>query len=175
MSTTQLAGGVVAAILLFWGVGAYNRLVRLRGAIVRGFGPVDDEIRRRHELLLQTADVLAPLLANAAPRLDALRAACQQVIAACAQAKLRPGSHGAITSLRLADEILAEARARLPVQTAAGIDLSDLNARFSASDAMLAFARGQFNDAVSAYNHAIRQFPTVLLVGLFGFRGAGVL
>ena len=41
--------------------------------------------------------------------------------------------------------------------------------------ATLAFARKQFNEAVLEYNSAVRQFPTVLIVGLFGFRGAGTL
>jgi LemA protein len=175
MSTSQVAWSVVAVALLFWVVGAYNRLVRLRGTIVRRFAPVDEQFRHRHALLLLQLDALAPVLPNATPRLDALRAAGQQVAAACAHAKLRPGTVGAITSLRLADDILAEARARLPVQTVAGIDLPDLNARLAASDATLAFARRQFNDAVSEYNRAVQQFPTVLIVGLFGFRRAGIL
>lgn len=175
MTTLQIAGSVVAAALMFWVVGAYNRLVRLRGAIVRRFVPVDEQFRQRHALLLLQIEALAPVLANAAPRLDALRAACQQVEAACAHAKVRPGATGAITSLRLADEILGEARARLPVQSVPGIDLAGLNAQLAASDATLAFARRQFNDAVAAYNHAVQQFPTALIVGLFGFRSAGTL
>ena len=175
MTTLQIVGSVVAAALLFWVVGAYNRLVLLRGAIVRRFVPVDEQFRQRHALLLQQIEALAPVLANAAPRLDALRAACQQLEAACAHAKVRPGAIGAITSLRLADEILGETRTRLPVQGAPGIDLASLNAQLAASDAMLSFARRQFNDAVAAYNHAVQQFPTVLIVGLFGFRSAGAL
>ena len=175
MSTTQIVALVIAAVLAFWGVGAYNRLVRLRSEIVRRFAPVEAQFRQRHALLLQLLEALAPVLQNAAPRLDALRAACQQVEAACAHAKQRPGAVGAITSLRLADEILAEARARLPVQVVAGLDLTELNAQLGASDATLAFARGQFDTAVMEYNHAVKQFPTVLLVGLFGFRSAGTL
>jgi LemA protein len=172
LSTAEVIGGGVAAVLLFWAVGAYNRLVRLRAAIVRQFGPVDEQMRQRHELLLQFADTLAPLLANAAPRLDALRAACQQVVTACAQARLRPGSSGAITSLRVADDILAESRARLPPPNVPGSELAELGARLQASDATLAFARAQFNQAVDEYGRAVTQFPTVLLVGLFGFRRA---
>ena len=53
--------------------------------------------------------------------------------------------------------------------------LSDLNAQLATADMALAFARRQFNDAVIEYNEAIRQFPTVLIVGLFGFRAAGTL
>jgi len=175
MSTSQIVCGLVAAALLFWVVGAYNRLVRLRGAIVRGFPPVDEQFTLRHGLLHRQIEVVAPALPDAAPRIEVLRAACVQVEAACTHARQRPGAAGAITSLRLADNILGEARARLPVQSIAGADLSELNAQLAASDATLAFARRQFNDAVMEYNAAVRQFPTVLIVGLFGFRSAGTL
>jgi LemA protein len=172
VSTAQIICCLAAAVLLFWAVGAYNRLVRLRAAIVRRFAPVDEQIRLRHALLLQLADALTPVLTNAAPRLDALRAACEQVATACAQAKLRPGSSGAITGLRLADDVLAESRARLPPPNAPGSELAELVAALQASDATLAFARRQFNQAVDEYGLAVKQFPTLLLVGLFGFRPA---
>lgn len=173
--SSSLVFWIIAAVLLFWSVGAYNRLVRLRGTIVRQFAPVDEQFRARHALLLQLSDALAPVLSNAAPRIEALRAACLQVDAACAHARLRPGSTGAITSLRLADGILAEARARLPVQSAPGSELAALNAKLQASDATLAFARRHFDEAVLDYNRAVKQFPTLLLVGLFGFRRAATL
>jgi LemA protein len=175
MTTAQIVWCVVGAALLFWIVGAYNRLVRLRGEIVRRFPPVDEQFLLRRDLLQQQIDALAPVLPGAAPRIDVLRAACEQVAAACAHARQRPGSVGAITSLRLADDILGEARAHLPVQSAAGLDLSELHAQLTASDATLAFARRQFNEAVTGYNAAVRQFPTLLIVGLFGFRRAGTL
>ena len=175
MTTSQIVVWLIGAALLFWVVGAYNRLVRLRGTIVERFAPVDEQFRRRQALLQQQLDALVPVLLNAGPRLDLLRAAGQQVEAACAHARLHPGAVGAIASLRLADEILGEARARLPVQSVAGIDLSALNADLGSADATLAFARGQFNQAVSEYNHAVVQFPTALIVSLFGFRRAGTL
>ena len=175
MSSSQIIGAVLVAVLLFWAVGAYNRLVRMRGEIVRQFAAVDAQFRERQGLLLQLLDALSQALPHAAERLDALRAACQQAEAACSRARTRPGTVGAITSLRLADDIVAEARARLPVQSAPGLDMAPLNAQLATSDVTLAFARHQFNEAVADYNHAVRQFPTVLLVRLFGFRVAGVL
>ena len=175
MGTSHIIAWVVGAALLFWVVGAYNRLVRLRGAIVQRFAPVDEQLRLRQGLLQQQLDALAPVLPNAGPRIDALRAACQQVETACAHARQHPGAVGAITSLRLADEILSDARARLPVQSAAGVDLTTLNAQIGVIDATLVFARRQFNEAVVAYNHAIAQFPTRVLAGLFGFRAGGTL
>ena len=179
MSNSEIAAWAGAAAMLFWSVGAYNRLVWLRGDLIQRFGPFEEQFKQRHALLLQQLDALAPVLANAsaqaAPRLDALRAACQQAENACAHARTRPGAAGAITSLRLAEAILGEARARVPVPTTAGTALPELAVRLAAVDTTLAFARQQFNQAVEVYNHAIRQFPTRLLAGLFGFRAGGTL
>jgi LemA protein len=175
LSSFQIVCWVIGAALLFWLVGAYNRLVGLRGAIVRQFAPVDEQFRLRHALLHEQLEALAPLLGDSGPALDALNAACQQAEAACSHAKLRPGSTGAIASLRLAEEILNEARARLTAQLPAGVDAQELGTRLTATDTTLAFARRQFNDAVLEYNHAVNQFPTALIVSLFGFKAAGTL
>jgi LemA protein len=175
MSTGHVVGALAAACAVFWLVGAYNRLIRLRGAIVRQFVPVHEQFLQRHALLERLALALSAVLANAAPRLDALRAALGQVHTACVRAKARPVRAEAINSLRIAEGILSEARAHLPVQSAPGTELTELNTQLLASDAALGFARQQFNATVTQYNRAIRQFPTLLLVGLFGFRTAATL
>lgn len=175
MSRLQIGAWIAAAVLLFWGVGAYNRLIRLRNAIVSGFSPIDEQMTTRHGLLAVQLEAIGGVLSHAGPRLEALRAACVQAEAARAHARAHPGAPGAVTSLRLADDIVAEARARLPVQSVAGLDLSELNARLAAADAALAFARGQFNTSVLDYNHAVRQIPTRLIAALFGFAPAGTL
>jgi LemA protein len=171
----QIAIWVAGALLLCWTLGAYNRLVGLRSAIVKGFEPVDRQFGSRHALLQQQLDAVGAVLSHAAERLETLRAACQQAELARAHAKTHPGAPGAITSLRLADDILTEARARLPVQTVGGVDMSDLNAQLGATDTALVFARGQFNAAVLDYNRAIRQMPTRLIAKVFGFEPAGTL
>lgn len=170
----HVSGWIVGAVLLFWIVGAYNRVVRLRNELVRRFGPVDLQLKARHALLLLQIDVLAPVLVNALPRLESLRAACLQSDVARDHARARPGAPSAVKSLRLADEIVAEARARLPVQNLPGVDLAELNGKLTEVDTALAFARREFNDAVNAYNHAVREWPTVLLAGSIGFRPAGL-
>ncbi len=175
MSSFQIVCWVIGAALLFWIVGAYNRLVGLRSAIVRQFAPVDEQFRLRHALLHEQLEALGPLLGDGGAALDALNAACQQAEAACSHARLRPGSTGAIASLRLAEEILNEARARLATPSPASADAQELVARITATDTTLAFARNQFNDAVLEYNHAVKQFPTALIVSLFGFKAAGTL
>ncbi|MEO5845836.1 MAG: LemA family protein [Caldimonas sp.] len=172
MTTTQGTVTAIAAVVVFWIVGAYNRLMRLRSNLVARFGAVDEHYRQRHTLLEGQLELLSTALAAAAPRLDALRAACRQADAAREHARARPGAANAVTSLRVAEDILADARSRLPVQTVVGTDLPGLNARLATSDTALGFARAEFNAAVADYNEAVRQFPTVLVARLFNFRAA---
>jgi LemA protein len=172
MTTTAGTVSAVGAVLVFWIVGAYNRLVRMRSDLVARFGAVDERYRHRHALLEQHLELLSNALAAATPRLEALRAACRQADAAREYARARPGVASAVTSLRVAEDILADARSRLPVQALPGADLPELNSRLAASDTALAFARAEFNAAVEAYNEGVRQFPTVLVARLFSFRTA---
>lgn len=174
MTTTEAVLAGVSAIVAFWLVGAYNRMVRLRSDLVARFAAVDERYGQRHALLESQLELLSTALASAAPRLDTLRAACRQADAALAHARARPGAASAVTSLRVAEDILADARSRLPVQAiaVAGNDLPELNQRLASSDTALTFARGEFNEAVRAYNEAIHQFPTVLVARLFSFRAA---
>jgi LemA protein len=172
MTTSQGSVAAVVAILVFWMVGAYNRLVRLRNDLVARFGTVDERYRQRQALLERQLELLSGALAAAAPRLEALRAACRQADAAREHARARPSAAGAVTSLRVAEDILAEARAHLPVQALPGTDLPEINTELATSDTALTFARAEFNAAVAAYNDSVRQFPTVLVAQLFSFRAA---
>ena len=42
---------VIAAVVLFWGVGIYNGLVRLRNAVKNGWSQIDVQLKRRHDLI----------------------------------------------------------------------------------------------------------------------------
>lgn len=174
MDRSQVIVWAALAVLLFWTVGAYNRLVGLRSALVTSFATVDAQFRHRHGLLLRQADLLEPHVAADAQPLEAFRAACAQAEAACSRARLRPVATGLVTSLRLAEDILADARRRLP-EVAGDEELAALAGELNASDSTFAFARRQFNEQVEAYNRAVRQFPTWLLAGVFRFRSAGTL
>jgi LemA protein len=172
MTTTQGTVAAIVAVLVFWVVGAYNRLVRLRSDLATRFAAVDERHRQRHALLERQLDLLASALASAAPRLEALRAACRQADTAREHARARPAVASAVTSLRVAEDILGDARGRLPVQSLAGSELPEVNSQLATSDTALAFARAEFNAAVAAYNESVRQFPTVLVARLFSFRTA---
>ena len=197
MSSLQITMGVAAAVLLFWAVGAYNRLMTLRNTLARRFERYDEQVALRHALLIEhldqhatladgeAADVSSDQPDNAAdaaaspmtpPTLArSLRAACAQVYGACAAARARPDEAGPITSLRLAEDILQQAIARDREAAEALPGFAELAPRLTVCETGLQYARRQFNAAADEYNRAVRQFPACLLAGSFGFRATGVL
>ena len=124
---------IATAVLLFWVVGAYNRLVRLRADITQSFAAVEAHIRQREASLSQWLESAAQGLSeglsevtgegqgqgSAAHAVAALRAACNQVLVAVDVASKSPCAAKAMASLRLAEEVLIGARGRLSTELAA--------------------------------------------------------
>ncbi len=181
MGVAQISFWVFLAVMLFWSVGAYNRLVRLRATIKQTFSSVEAHIRQRDALLAQWAEGLRAPLTDDRHAVDAVVAACGQVMAACDHARAAPSGARSIASLRLAEEVLGDARSRLTTELARkarllpGIDPAVQAEELAAVDGTLGFARHQFNDATQTYNDAVTQFPTWIVAGLFGFHAAGAL
>ena len=189
MSTGQLLLLGLTALLAFWAVGAYNRLVQLRGAAVAVWAPIDTQLRRRQALAFELAEVLAGQAAmddaTARASLEALAAATRQVQAAADHALVRPSRAGAVQSLGVAEQVLEGAlrplRARIesggacPEGDEAAARLQSLLEALDETEAHLAFSRRRFNEAVEAFNEAVRELPTCLLAGVFGFQPAAAL
>lgn len=181
-----------AAVLGFWMVGAYNRLVRLRNAVGEAFASLAPQLLHRH-------DLTAALALAARSRLDAgpgsheaerslyeaVAAAANQARAATAAAQARPTDADALKSLSMAEQVLANALSRVePVDAPADAASAYSDeatqererwAQLSATRAQLAFAAQLFNRAVEDYNSAARQFPTRIVAALFAFRPAAAL
>lgn len=176
MSSSQTLLWTVAAALLFWGVGAYNRLVRMRNAIQQHYAALDARVLRRNEGVAALAAALAPLVEPAL--VETLQAALGQSQAAREQARKTPCDARAITNLGVTETVLGDARLRLAgvlAQQGESLGASSVPAlvdQVTQAETALGFAREQFNRAAAEYNAAVRQFPTRLLAALFGF-GAG--
>jgi len=178
---SRIVAGVAAAVLLFWCVGAYNRLMSLRNVMRTAFGQLEAQVRRRHELIPQLADAARADPAVDPDLLDAAVAARQQARAALDLARAHPGAPGPMVSLAMAEQVLEDACRRLQqaIDRQSGLK-SDSAVQAVRDDLLgaegrLGFARQMFNDAVTAYNTAVQQFPTRVLSSLFGFREAALL
>lgn len=180
---------MVIALLGFWAVGAYNRLVRLRGAALASWGPLEAQLRRRQALTMELIEHLSGESSLnddvGQATLTTLSAATRQAQAATAHAQARPTRAGAIQSLGLAESVLdgalrplrvlIEARPLLLDSPDRGPALQGLLEVMQDCEAQLGFARRLFNDAVRAYNEAVHELPTCLLATVYGFKPAATL
>ena len=167
-----------AAVLLFWAVGAYNRLVRLRSDANTAFAALEAELARQAALV---DTCLAPEEAHPASQFDGgsafwggLEGAAAQFRASLAAARLRPLEPDRIAALGAAQEVLHMAWERAERDDAHDLAGPRLPEDVTSERAQLVqqtqVAISHFNQAVARYNDAIAEFPALLLAWLFGFK-----
>ena len=181
MSGAQWTVLAVAAVLVFWMVGGYNRLVALRTTIGQAFAQIDELVQRRNAAAIALVSAARPAMVAEQSALDAWLAAQAAARTAADALRARPVVADRAAALQSAEPPLAAATARVmalldqhpevlsEATTAAHV------ATLREIDARLGFARQLFNEAAQAYNDAARQFPTRLLTRLYGFGTAGRL
>lgn len=179
--TPRLVLGVLAALLVLWALGAYNRLTRLRGVILAAWGQIDEQLKRRRDMLPALVETLRAPLQAEAPALDAVLEAQTQLQAAADTVRARPLAAERLEALLRAHNRHASALARLLAlldqhpELRQRPDIGDWLRELHDADRRQTIARHNFNDAVQAYNAALQQFPTRLLKPVFGFRRASRL
>jgi len=175
MTLTQWALIGAVLLLLFWAVGAYNRLIRLRNAIANAFGQIDVQLKRRHDLVPNLVAVAKRYLEHEAQTLEAVvaaRARAQGAEQAVAANPLNPAAMGA---LAVAEQALGGALGRLMAlveaypELKADENLRQLSEELTSTENRIGFSRQAYNDTVLAFNDAAQQFPAVIVARLCGF------
>lgn len=168
----------VAAILLFWGVGAYNRLMRLRAEANTAFAALEGELSKQVALVhecLPLPDATQPAPLGGDPGFwSGLHGAAAQFAASLAVARPRPLEPQGIAALSAAQDVLAMAWERAERDDAHDLAGPRLPETLTARRAQIVMqthtAIEHFDRAVARYNNGISQFPAVLVAWLFGFK-----
>ena len=184
MSNSLVYWGI-AALLLFWSVGAYNRLVRLRSEANTAFLALELELNGQAELVHASlpASLIHTGLTQPGELLDevtqlwsGLRAAASQLSTALAVMRPRPLDPEAAAALSQARDVMANAWVRVAQEAndLAGSSIPEgLERDWRQLSTQSRVATERFNLAVERYNGAIREFPALLLASLFGFKPGG--
>jgi LemA protein len=183
MTTHWLFQLALLAVVLFWIVGAYNRLVRLRNAIVSAWEQIVAALVRRSEAMQATVDAVRGQLGAEGATLQALvdadarqRSAADGVRVArarIADVSAWVGAEAALASPASRLRALIELQPALIHESDDGPRLAAALAAWREAEPRIQFARQGFNDAVDRYNKAIHQWPTRLIASPLGFRSAG--
>ena len=175
MTSTHFVWIGLAALLVFWAVGAYNRLVRLKNTIANAFSQVDVHLKRRYELIPLLVDAVEKYLCHDQAALESVTLARNDARHASDAVRSRPSSAKAVTRLSATETALNGALGRLRVlaesypELQADATIKGLAKALTSTDNKMAFARQAYNDAVHGYNLAQGEFPAVVLARLFGF------
>lgn len=181
MSVLQWGLLVLVLVIGFWGVGAYNRLVRLRNGIANAFAQIDVQLKRRHDLVPNLVEVARGYLAHEAQTLEAVIAARNQARTAEQAAASAPLSAGVVGTLSGAEQLLGGALGRLMAVAEAYPDLKadaamrELSEELASTENRLGFARQAYNDQALDYNDAVQEFPALIVARLFGFAPQAML
>jgi LemA protein len=174
------------AMLVFWAVGLYNRLMRMRARAFGALGSVEKHLREYIELTLeltmnsqgesgyqtvvqtQESASQGSLLSAELEILDrALKDARQKPMAIEPMARLQQ----ALTALQQGWEGLLT----MPGDLAGPTIPEDMQARWSAIAHQVETSRNEYNQILHEYNESVAQFPARLIVGLLGVRPGGRL
>jgi LemA protein len=181
MSSTQWLLLAALVVCIFWMVGAHNRIVGLRAAIVEAWAQVDALLEQRGEVIQTLANALWDLWPTGRGAVDALRSAQAQLQAGAQAVRARPSHAAAAASLATAEAAFNAMVARVLNQVESEPTLHAHETVATQMLALFAFgprlleARQRFNQASAVYNAAIAQFPTRLLAPVFRFEAAGSL
>ena len=181
MSLQTMVVMALAALLIFWAVGAYNRLVRLKNIIANAFGQIDVQLKRRYDLIPNLVEAARKYLSHEKDTLEAVIAARNQARSASEAVRSRPGRAEGVVALAAAEQALTGSLGQLFALSEAYPELKadqtirDRSEELTSTENKVGFARQAYNDAVLDYNNAQAQFPALLIARLFSFAPSQVL
>ena len=155
----------VVAVLVLWGIGVYNGLVRSRNQVDNAWSQIDVQLKRRLDLIPNLVETVKGYAAHERETLEAVVNARNAALAA-------PGTPSGQAA---ADNMISGALRQLFALSEAYPDLKAnqnflaLQEELTATEGRVAYARQFYNDSVLTYNNRLQTFPTVLIAGMLKF------
>jgi LemA protein len=165
---------IIIAILVFWGIGAYNNLVTLNESVNQSWSQVENQYQRR-------ADLIPNLVNTVKGYADFERGVLTDVTEARAkvsQMNVTPevlNDPAAFQRFQQAQSELGGALSRLLVtvenypELKANENFLQLQAQLEGTENRISVERRKFNTTVQEYNTTIKRFPNSIFAGVFGF------
>lgn len=164
------------ALFIFWGVGLYNRLMRMRARGLGALGSVEKHVRQYAELVHEHG--LDSLLDEPPGRWAQLQADLQALDQALKDARAVPLVAEPLVRLGATLDAVQDTWRHLhetPADLAGPVVPAAMQTRWDAITHRVESARSGFNQILTKYNEALDQYPARLVVGLMGFKPGGLL
>jgi LemA protein len=171
----------VAAVLVLWMVGAYNRLMALRNQAIGAWQPALAGARQRHAAFDPLLTAMREPLAAEHRALDQWLAHQTEAARTLEAMAAQPLDAVAAAAWVAAEAQLAPSSSRVFALLDSHLELRnrpDVKAAFDSwqqANAQIGFGRQLFNTAAEDHDRALLQWPTRLLMRVFPFRPMGRL
>jgi len=173
LSKNTMIIGAVVAVLVLWGISAYNGMVKVEEQATTAWGNVQSAYQRRADLIPNLVNVVKGYASHEKETLEGVVNARAKATSINVNADdLTPEK---LQQFQQAQGELSQALGRLIAVSEAYPDLKanenfmDLQKQLEGTENRINEARNTFNNTVQTYNVKIRKFPNSLLAGIFGF------
>ncbi len=156
----------IAAVIVFFVVGLFNGLVRLRNQMKNAWAQIDVQLKRRHDLIPNLVETVKGYATHERETLDSVTQARIQAQGAVgkgagAQGKAEGELGGALSRLMMVAEAYPDLKANQ--------NFLALQEELTSTENKISFSRQYYNDSVLHLNNKIQMFPSNIVAGLFNF------
>lgn len=168
----------LVAVAFLWGIGINNKLVTTEEDVSQSWAQVENAYKRR-------ADLIPQLVATVQGAANYEKGTLTEVIearskATSVQVDANELSEANVAQFQKAQDALSNALTRsmnvvverYPELTATQ-GFRDLQVQLEGTENRITTERGNFNEAVNAYNKMLRKFPNNIIAGICGFDKKG--
>ena len=156
----------VLAVIGFFIVSLYNRLIRGRNEVKNAWSAIDVQLKRRHDLIPNLIEAVKGYASHEKQTLDAVIKARQEAIASPGSLEARARAESALGASLRPLLALAEAYPNLK----ANESFMALQTELAATENKIGFARQYYNDITLRYNNRVETFPGNIVALMFNFR-----
>ena len=154
----------IGVILIFSGIGAYNKLVAQNEGVQTALSQIDNQLQRRNDLIPNLVETVKGYAAHE-----------EEIFTSIAESRAKLAGASSFEDKATASEELSGALSRLLVvaenypELKANESFRTLTDNLENTENRIAIARMEYNNSAREFNTAIKKFPTVIFAGIFGF------
>lgn len=156
---------IILAMLVFYVIGMYNALVRLRNRVKNAWSQIDVQLKRRHDLIPNLVETAKGYMRHERETLENVTQARSRAMGADSVGEKSAAEgqlSGALSRFMLVVENYPDLKANQ--------NFLALQEELTSTENKIAFARQGYNDQVLFFNNKIEMFPSNIIANTFNFK-----